>query len=114
MLFRSQLLNEIDQRIARRAEVAPQPSTDIGQVAHAFAEPRIPFATKQIVQFLDRPLEGPVRVDAVRSHEIVRTAQEHRVVEHQQLRGEDGRLRRPDHPAHPIGDFLEFAQALRS
>ncbi len=73
--------------------IALQAAADIGQVAHAFAQPGVALARKQVVQFLVMA-RSSAQSALMRSARINSSARrrEQRVVEHQQLRGEDRRL----------------------
>ena len=68
---RVQFVDQLHERIQVRAQITLQASADIGEVPDPLRQPRVAFAGEDIVQFLDRALEGPVRVDALAANERV-------------------------------------------
>src|SRR6185436_9812354 len=60
------------------------------------------------MQLVDCALERPIGIQSLGANQLVGALGQQRVVEHQQLGGEDGRLGGPDSAGHAGGDFLEF------
>ena len=72
------------------AQVHAQPAGDVVQVALALVQIRIVDLVEHGGDFVERALHGPLGVDALLHDDRRGAADEHRVVEHQQLRVEDG------------------------
>ena len=104
---------EIDQRVAIGPEAALQPRRHVGQVAGALAKPRVALAREQLVELGDGALERPVGVDALGAHELIGPPREQRIVQHQQLRREDGGLGRADRAGH-AGVISSSSRRVRS
>ena len=64
---------------------------DVMQVALALVQVRIVNVVEDRGGFVERTLHCPFRVDPLVAHDRGRASHENRIVEHQQLRVEDGR-----------------------
>ncbi len=104
--------HKINQRIRSGSEVPQQSSPHVCEVADPFAQPRIALPGKHVAQFTQGAVQRPVGIDALGADERLDPGGEQRVVEHQQLCGEDGRLRRPDRAGDARGDLLKLLSGL--
>jgi hypothetical protein len=73
------------------AQIHPQPPGHIVEVAFALAQVGILDVIEYRGDLVEGALHGPLGVDPLAGDEIRRAADQHGVVEHQQLRIEDGR-----------------------
>ena len=87
-----EFLDQLDEWIAAGSQVALQPPADVRKVADALTQPDITLAREHGVQFANRPFQGPVCIDALGANQLIRSRNQNGVVEHQQLRGKNGRL----------------------
>ena len=76
---------------AALAQVHPQPPDDVFDVALALAQVRILDGVEQLLDLVERAMYRPLRVDVFLPDEERRAAEQHRVVEDQELRFEQRR-----------------------
>ncbi len=111
---RLELVDQVDERIAPGPQVALQAPADVGEIADALAQPVVALAREHFVELGDGALERPVAVDALGADELVGALGEQRIVEHQELRREDGRLRRADRARDTRDEISSSSTRVRS
>ena len=101
---------ELAQRIGGRAvagaaQVHPHAAGDVGDVAVAFAQVRILDRSEHLAQLLVGPVHRPRRVDPLGLDQFAGPAEEHRVVEDEQLGVEERRQVVAGAVGQPIADL---------
>ena len=85
-------LVELAQQVARRleplAQVHLEPADQVGDVAAPLPQVRIGHLVEHRAELVEHLLHRPLRVDALLAHDLDGSRDDHRVVEHQQLRVE--------------------------
>src|SRR5262249_19434156 len=95
--------------IAARRQVGAEASDDVGDVSLALAQVGIVHAVEQRRHFVERALQGRLRVQALVADDSRRAIDEHRIVEHQELRVEEVRVLGPERGADSLLDVLDLA-----
>ena len=108
---RIEVLKEIAGAAFLVAQVHAQPAGDVVQIALALVQVRIVNLVEHRGHFVERPLDGPFGVDALFHHDRGGAADEHRIVEHQDLRVEDRREVRAAQIERRGGESVRSAHA---
>ena len=87
---RIEVLQEIARAPLLAAQVHAQAPRHVVEVALALVQVRILDVVEHRGDLVERALHGPLRVDTLGGDQIRGAADQHRIVEHQQLRVEDG------------------------
>jgi hypothetical protein len=103
----SELVEEI-RGLRRCAQVHAQAPDDVGDVPFAFAEVRILDFVEIGRELLERALQGRFRVQPLLTDDRGGAIDQHRIVEHQELRVEQVGMAAARGASHPVLDFPEL------
>ena len=108
-----EVLEQVAGAALLAAHVHAQPAGDVVQVALALVQVRILDVVEDRGQLVERALHRPFGVHALRLDDRGRAAEQHRIVEHQDLRVEDGGEVRAPQRGDPLADLLELLLGAR-
>jgi hypothetical protein len=89
--WRVEVLEQVSRPALLPSHVHPEPAGDVVQVALPFVQVRVLDVIKDRAQLVERPLNGPLGIDALNVNDLRCPADQERVIEDQELRIEDGR-----------------------
>ena len=107
---------DLAQQLARPARAVPQvhaqAAGDVGDVVLALAQVRILHRREELVELLVGAMHRPRGVDALGADDLLGAADQHRVVEHQDLRVEQRRQLAAAALRQPRADVLQLLPRL--
>ena len=106
--WRIEILQQITRAALFAAQVHAQAAGDIVQIAFALVQVGVLDVVEHRGNLVEGALHGPLGVDALGGDQVGRAADQHRIVEHEELRIEDGREVGAFQLCDPPADLLEL------